>query len=469
MVTIHLKGRPDMVKRRVLSFVAMLGALHTLTGCTVHPLGESAEREAALNTGRSFERRAEERDVPPLPENPSLDDLVNYALLVNPDLEQKYWEWRSAIEQIPQDGTQPTNLVLFAGVPIERGSTSFKRTTVTVANDPMADIQWPDKPTTAARRALEMAKAAGQRFQKARYDLRAKVLSAWYDYGLTSELIRLEQENNQLLQTTVTITDARNRAGAAGQHDLLKARNEVDLSKNDIANMQSQLPAQRAALNALLNRESSAALPLPSTLPATEALKQADDQILELAARQNPQLISLAQEIRGKQEGLKLARLQYLPDVSLSAGTDLAGISQNLMGMITVPLLRHEAIDAAVRQAEANLRAADAMRRQSANDLKAQIIMDLTTLRDADRQLELFDKTILPRTRQIVTVTRSAYEAGRASMLDLLDSQRSLISIQRLVTNLRVTRAKRLAEIEALAADELRNSSRAIDRLNQIR
>ena len=33
--------------------------------------------------------------------------------------------------------------------------------------------------------------------------------------------------------------------------------------------------------------------------------------------------------------------------------------------MVTIPLLRYEAIDAAIAQAEASLRAADAMRRQT--------------------------------------------------------------------------------------------------------
>src|SRR6266567_7664920 len=122
--------------RHVLRFATVLNAVLILTGCTAHPPGEAAERDAALNAGKPFERPAAERDVPPFPENPTLDDLVNHALLVDPDLEEKYWEWRSAIEQIPQDGTQRTNLVLFAGVPIDRGSTSFKRTTVTAGNDP---------------------------------------------------------------------------------------------------------------------------------------------------------------------------------------------------------------------------------------------------------------------------------------------------------------------------------------------
>jgi cobalt-zinc-cadmium efflux system outer membrane protein len=444
-------------------FGVVLAAALVVAGCTVHPPGEAAERSTALDAGKPFERRIADRDVPPLPDNPTLDDLVQYALLANADLEQKYWEWRSAIEQIPQDGTQPTNLVLFGGVPIERGSTSFKRTTVTAANDPMADILWPDKPTTAARRALELAKAAGLRFQKARYELRAKVLNAYYDYALSAELIRLEQENAQLLQTTATVAEARNRAGAAGQQDVLKARNELDLSKNEIANMQSQLPAQRAALNALLDREPASPIPPPLTVPTVPALSLTDDQLLEVAARQNSELAALAKEIAGKAEGLKLARLQYLPDFSLSAGTDLAGISQSLMGMITFPILRHEAIDAAVRQAEANIRASEAMRRQTHNDLKVQLVMDLTTLRDADRQIALLEQTILPRAKQVVTVARSAYEVGRSSLLDLLDSQRSLISIQRLITNLSITRAKRLADVEAIIASDQGRSPKAME------
>jgi outer membrane protein TolC len=414
-----------------------------VAGCTSHPAGERAERAAASDAGRAFAEPA-----PPLPENPTVDDLVRRALLANADLERAYWEWRSAIEQIPQDGTQPTNLVLFAGVPITRGSTSFDRTTVTLANDPMADILWPSKPATAARRALEMARAAGLRFQKTRLELRGNVLGAYDDYALTAELIRLEEENAQLLRTTATTAEARNRAGA-GQQDLLKARNELDLSLNDLAKLRSQLPAQRAALNALLDRPAAAPLAVPATLPTTRPIETSDERLLARAAARNPELAALARDVAGKQEGLQLARLHYLPDFSLSASSDLAGVSQSLMGMVTVPLLRHEAIDAAVRQAEATLRAADAMRRQAGNDLAAVVVADLATIRDADRQLALYERTVLPRARQMVTLSRSAYEAGQASLLDLLDSQRSLISIRRLVANVRVTREKRLADLEA--------------------
>jgi outer membrane protein TolC len=76
-------------------------------------------------------------------------------------------------------------------------------------------------------------------------------------------------------------------------------------------------------------------------------------------------------------------------------------------------------------------------------------------VRDADRQLDLFEHTVLPRAKQIVTVARSAYEAGQSSLLDLLDAQRSLLAIERLVANLRATRETRLANLEAAAGSAL--------------
>ena len=75
-------------------------------------------------------------------------------------------------------------------------------------------------------------------------------------------------------------------------------------------------------------------------------------------------------------------------------------------------ILKYEAIRASVAQAQANLRAAVAARHQVGRDLAAQAVADVATLRDADRQLDLYEGSVLPRARQVVTVSRSAYESG---------------------------------------------------------
>ena len=432
-----------------------------LVGCTVHPPGELEERAAAVQMGKPFEKRTELRQMPPLPANPTSDQLVEYALLSNAELEQHYWEWRSAIEQIPQDATQTTTLNVAAGTSITNGQTSWGSSSVTLANDPMTDIKWPGKLDAAAKQTLENARATGRRFIKAKYDLRYKVLSAYYDYALNAELIRLEQSNQRLLRTTAMVAETRNRAGRSGQEVVLKSSNEADLSGNDIADMRSQLRIQRAAINALLSRPADAPLPVPTKLPASRRVVYGDRNLVEMAAKQNPELIALADEIRGRGEGIRLAELQYVPDFNLSVGTDLMGVTQSLLAQATIPILRYEALNAAIAQAEAKLRASEAMRREVGNNLTAQVIADITIIRDAGRQLDLFDHTILPRARQVVNVARTAFETGdasetdAASLLNLLDDQRSLIAIERLAAKLRTTQATHLAELESITTNDL--------------
>jgi cobalt-zinc-cadmium efflux system outer membrane protein len=441
-----------MRKSNYFARILIISLPLALAGCAVHPPGERQERDAAVSAGRRFQKPFESREIPDLAEQPTLDQLVEYALLTNAELEQRYWEWRSAIEQIPQDGSETSTLNVAAGTTITRGRTSWGSSTVAVANDPMTDIKWPGKLDAAAREALENARAAGRRYLRAKYEIRAKVLEAYYDYALNSELIRLEQQDLLFLQITATVSDAQSRAGRAGRLDVLKAANEADLSGNDLANMQSQLPSQRAALNALLNRPADAPLPVPTALPTPRKLAWSDEQVMELADKQNPELIALADEIRGRGDAIRLARLQYIPDFNLSAGTDLLGITQSILGQATIPAFRYEALNAAIAQAEANLRASEAMRRQASDDLGAQVVFDVTTIRDADRQLDLLQHTILPRSREIVTLGKSAYETGQSSLVDLLEDQRSLIAIQRLVANLRISREKHLADLESVVA-----------------
>jgi outer membrane protein TolC len=442
-------------RRAIFPLHAIVAIALFATGCTVHPQGESAERKAAKDAGAPYAQKFESRNLRPLAPDASLDQIVNHALLSNAELEQRYWEWRAAIEQIPQDGTQATNLVISAGTTIERGKLSWDRTTVTVGNDPMADIVFPGKLSAAAQRALENARAADQRFQKARYELRSKVLSAYYEYALTGELIGLEESSAQLLSATASVVEARNRAGSAAQQDVLKAQNDVDLANNQIAMLRAQAASQRATLNALLGRDARAPLNLRREQVASRPVGRSDDEILASAADRNPELAALAAEIRGKADGIRLARLQYVPDFSLNTGTDLAGITQTVLGAITVPVMRYEAINAAVAQAEANMRAAESMRRQNRSDLAARVVDDLSTLRDADRQIALLHDTVLPRARQMVDLSRSAYESGRSSLLDLLDSQRSLLEIQRMEATLRSARNSRLADLEAVTANNL--------------
>src|SRR5665213_3141550 len=102
--------------------IVATGIALLLGGCTVHPQGEAEERHAAMVAGKPFERPVAARAQLPIRATP--DDLVENALLNSGELEQKYWDWRAALEQIPQDGTQSTNLALSAATTLANGAFS---------------------------------------------------------------------------------------------------------------------------------------------------------------------------------------------------------------------------------------------------------------------------------------------------------------------------------------------------------
>lgn len=434
--------------RRSTLHVAVCVGLLSVAGCTVHPRGEREERSLAASEGAAYAKQPGDRIVPPLPAGPTAEDLVRYASLASPELEQRYWEWRSAIEQIPQDGTQPTNLVLFAGVPITKGSTSLDRTTVTVANDAMADIQWPSKPAAAARRALEEARAAGLRFRDAKLGLRQKVLRAYERYAHGAEVARLERENSESLKTAAAVAEAGLTSGRSPQTAVLMARNEAEVAASEAATAGAQLPVLLAELNAALGREPTAPLPPPATPTKPRAIELSADQLLAMIEANNPQLGALQAELRAGDRSIELAKLQYVPDFGLSASGDLGGVGQSLSGMVTAPFLRHEAIDAAIARAKANFNAAAAARRQMRNDLRSQVVGDVATLADLRRQLAVLETSLLPRVETLITLTRAGYESGQVTLSQMLEAQRAAIALKRLVADLGIEHEQRLLSIE---------------------
>ena len=433
-----------MRSRAIIVGAAGLLAAFALASCAFHPHGESDERELA--------RRAYVKTTPaPLAPEAALEDVLAYAYLSNADLEARYWEWRAAIERIPQDATIPATPAVMWESMFEHGKTSLAATTLTVANDPMTNIPWPGMTVAAGKRALELARAAGFRFRAAQLDLRMKVLDSYYDYALLAESIRLKQQSVSLLESMYGDSEARLRAGAGTSVEILEARNGLDLARNDLRNLEAETPGRLAAINALLSREPAEALDPPKALPAARPFALADAEVLSLLAERSPELAALAHEAKADEHAIAMMRRGYIPELGLNLSGDLEGLMKGIMVMLTAPFVRFEAVHASVVQAEAELAAARAMRRGAEYDLKARAVLSLYDLRNDERQITLFEQALIPRAEQIVDVQRVSYTNAQAPLTDFLESERMLVDLRLMYAKMRIEREKMLAEIEALA------------------
>ena len=430
------------MRRAVFFPLALLGA------CAIHPKGEEEERARAEAEGAPYSRPFEERELPPLAPDASLEEVVRRALLANGDLEARYFAWRAAIERIPQAASPPGSAMLGYSQVFDGGS-AWDRTTLFLQSDPMANLPFPSKLATAGRLALEEARAAGLRFDRARYALQAEVVRAYIEIAHHVELERIRDEELSLLELVVATAEARTRSGASPQRDWLKARTELDRARNDLRTLHSEQPGLLARLNAMLGRASDA--PLEARLPERRPLTLTDEEVLRAVAERNPELAALSREVAGHREALDLARQAYLPDFSFS-GSITGSVAQTLGAALTLPLLRWEAIEGAIEEARADLRAAEAMRRQVGNDLAARAVLELYALRDAERRIDLFANAILPRADQDVALSRAAYSAGQVGVLEVLDGRRTRLESQLVFLEARAAREEALASLEAIAA-----------------
>jgi len=440
--------------RNATALCAGIGFGLALTGCVLSPAGTSNERAKADTASKAYETPLSSRQVPDLPAEASWRDVLSRALLVNGELEAAFYEWKVALARIDQAAVWPNSnvAVSFSYMFSSENVKAWNRTTLGVGFDPAMNLTLPVKARTAGKVALDAAREAGERFRAVKFDVQRKVLSAYFELALTEELIRIEQDNLSLLKLLVDSAATRAQAGGPLQ-DLLKAQIESRTAESDLANTRAKAASMRSMLNAMVGRAADASLTLPTTLPSSRPINVDDSHLIAVAVTQNPELAALAQQVAGRKDAIELARLAYLPDFGPSASIT-GNVSQSIGTMLMLPT-KAPAIRAAIDEAQAMRASSEAMLRQTRQDRGASFVATLYLMRNAERQSELYRQRIIPSTQALVSSSRSAYAAGTAGFADLVDSERMLLSMRRMLAEARVEREERLVDLEALAGVDI--------------
>ena len=457
--TFQVAPRPVRARGIVLLTLGMaLGA--AVGGCVLAPRGTGEEHAKLKAASHPFEPPIEARQWPELPTPAEWRDVLSRAFLANGDLESAYFEWRAAFARIDQAAIWPNSnvAVSFSYMFSPANMKAWDRTTIGVGFDPSMNLSLPIKARTAGRIALDTAREAGEKFRAVKFELQRKVLSAYLELSLTEEFIRIDRENLRLLK--LVSASAADRAEAGGpMQDLLKALIEAQTAENELASLGAKVGSMRGMLNGMLARDANAPLSLPPNLPSPRLVAADDSQLIAMAVAQNPELAGLAQQVAGRSDAVELARLAYLPDFGPSASIT-GSLSQSLGTMVMLPT-KAPAIRAAIDEAQSMLRSSEAMLRQTRQDRAASFVASLYLMRNAERQTQFLRQRLLPATQQLVSSSRNAYAGGTIGFADLIDSERTLLTVRRMVTEAQVEREERLAELEALAGVDIETQGQA--------
>ena len=448
----------------------------------VGALGAFVPAGAIANIAQAQSSLPVQVDARPMGES-SLDSLVARALVASPALIAARQRADAARARIGPAGARP-DPTLMAGIqnqPLGREAL----TTSARGVDPMTmhmigvsqTIPFPGKLALRTSAAQSDADAALAALDDARLGLIRDVRTAYYELAYVDESIRIADRNRAVLTDVIRVTEAHYATGSGMQQDVLKARLAITQLAQQVNELQEERRAQRAALNALLDRPSDTPIDraaIPQDI-AQAAVTDSSNRIQfvsssfgasaagsplpplptlqAMAVANSPMLREHESRIAAQTTRVAFAEKATKPDIDVSLQYGQRnGLTDMVSATVSVPLpIQHRRKqDEDVAAARDELAALEAEHRSSVNDLRARIAKSYADVERARTQLALDVKAILPQGRASLAAATAGYQAGKTDLLTLLDSQSTLFAYETSYYRSLADFAGAIAQLEAV-------------------
>lgn len=287
--------------------------------------------------------------------------------------------------------------------------------------------------TAAATAILQSQEAATQ---AVRVELLAELARNYFDLRNYEQQIALTQSNLELQQRTYNLIQAQMRAGAASDFDAQRAAAQVSTTAALIPALQAQYDAALNRLNTLLGYVPGSKDTLLKT-PDTSAPIDASILVAAPAAvlRSRPDIRVAERQLAASISDKKAATAEMYPDISLTAlfgaqgATGFGGTPWGVGASLAQPVLNFGRI-------EAQIDAADARQKQNFLNYQQTVLLALENMEDAlssyGRETVRFSSlsASVEQNRKATDLAQQQYTAGFTSLLDVLVSQRDLLTAE---------------------------------------
>ncbi len=365
-----------------------------------------------------------------------LNRYLTRAIASNPDLESIGHEYNAMLAKVPQVKSLP-DPQLSGMTFIESPQTRTGEQKNVVAISQM--IPWFGKLNNREQVALLKAEAFSYGYKAKELKLVNDISQAFYNYAFLGESVTLSQEKLTLLEGLKPIVFENVKVGG-DSNSLLRLEVEIGKMRDQIEALNQNRISQSAQIKALMGSTVSGNLPWPkwSILPKHELDLES---LISMMDENNPSLEMLRRSISSMEAREVLAKLQSYPDVMLGARYIETGeaLKSHTLGSgddpwavtfsFNIPLWGSK--NKAIREEALQLR--ESTEKQLENK-RNQIIVSLTNslsqLKDTQRRIDLYKNDLLPKARQALEISQSSYENSTIGILEVIDSERTLIELE---------------------------------------
>jgi len=283
---------------------------------------------------------------------------------------------------------------------------------------------------------------AQKEFEIALRDLVTEIKLAYYDYLFVVEAIRINEENQKLLEQMIAIAQTKFRVGQGKYSNVIMAQVELSKLANAIITLEQQRETVIARLNTLLNV--SADLPLGVPVPVEESSvipTLAELYVLAVEKRQEIQKQKLAISKMGL--AVEMAKQMTYPDPTLGSSYFESRSMGDLKHTEKMPMTfsTRRTLNPAntvwfahrssyIHEMDVKI---EAMKHQIAkleSNIRFVVKKHHFGMETANRSIRLYRQTLLPQARQALDAANTAYQAAQIDFLSFLDAQRTLLNLK---------------------------------------
>ncbi len=361
----------------------------------------------------------------------TLEQVIELALKENPELKALEAKIEAGQSRIKSSATLPDPWLGLEYENIPKGSLRFGQAEMKMYTFSQM-IPWPGKLSLKSKISQAGVGISEQEYTAKQRKLIAQIKRSYFELYFNYKAIEVNDENSRLLGQTVKVAERKYSLGQASLAEALKAQIELSKINNNLITLENKKQIIEAKLNLLLNRDPDTVLGRPQYTDSNKFNYQLDS-LYELAKNNRPELKTAGYQVKQSELKLSLSKREYLPDFMITfKQREMMDELKGWDGMfnITVPLWfwRNQKYMVKEMQAEKEMQQADyqAMENMLFFEVKKMYLETDTALRQAN----LYKNSIVPQAEQVLKVSQTAYENGKMSFLDLLDSQRMYLDLK---------------------------------------
>lgn len=397
----------------------------------------------------------------------SLNHYLEVAARNNPSLNAEFLTYKASLERIPQAGawSDPQLDIGFYLQPMDIiGGKQLANFSI------MQMLPWFGTKKAAETEAEHMAKMAFEQFRETKDNLFVDVYSQWYKLSSLKHQLNNNRENLKLLsqleelarrKMSIATGTSNDMNSSSGLSNVLRVQLEAAEIENNIESITSEIEAEKAIFNALLNRPANIEVVIPDSITKVDFQLTEMDAIYEIE-NNNPMLGMITEEelaYRAKSEMDKKMSypmvgvgLQYMLMGKSSSPINTQGMHSDVNGMdmvmpmvsISLPLFRNK-YKAQQRESMFMLESSREKYNNTLNILRSDLFKLKHELDDAERKIRLYEKQ--------KNLAQTAYQLILQEFVTAKSDLTNIIDVQRQLLDYKVREAEAIADYNTKVAE----------------